>query len=107
MGFRLAKLANRSTARVFGEAVTYTPAGGSPVPLRAIVDQEPVREAVGQGDAWESSEQVTATIVLADWPQVPAPDDELATADAAYVVRDVRADGQGGVVLVLSRQFED
>lgn len=108
MGFRLAGLANRAIERVFGETVTFTPQTGAPETIRAVVDREPLRDRVGQSEAWQSADQWTVHVRLDQLTVTPAQDDSITVVatGAVYLIRDVQHDGQGGATLYLVEQEE-
>jgi hypothetical protein len=86
--------------QTFGEEITYTPDGGSPVTIRAIVDMEfeQVDPATG---AIVSSNQPMIGIKDSDLAATPAPGDTCIVRGTEYKVIERREDGQSGTRLML------
>jgi len=87
----------------FAEPITYTPAGGAPFAIQAIVDAPFVEIADLAGPA-VATQRPFVTLRLADFPLgvSPQPNDQLIARDVTYAVREVRPDGQGLVRLPLN-----
>lgn len=95
-------LVNAPLAELFGRGVTYTPSGGDPVEVTGIF-QAQHQTVETEGELTFSSTAPVLWIRLADWPQAPARFDGVIVDAAAYIIEDVRPDGQGGVKLILKR----
>lgn len=85
-----------------GETVTYKPGTGDPVPVTGIFDEAYV--LVDTSDARVSSSGPAVFFRLADLPSDPGQDTgpvEVTVREKTYRPREVRPDGQGGVLLLL------
>ena len=85
--------------RAFGEAVTWTPSGGSAATKRGIFDERHLDVPQDDGTVI-SSLFSTLAVIASDWPGVAKGDAVIARL-TAYVVVDVRTDGQDMKLLVL------
>lgn len=95
-----AALVLAAALREFGQAVTYTPAGGSPLAIAAIFDAAYQLVALG-GDVEIDAVGPVLGVRLADFAAPPAQGDAATVGSASYVVRSVHPDGQGGAKLLL------
>jgi len=98
----IADAALTATRDVFGEAVTYTPSGGSGESITAIFE-EAYEEVVLQGDVAVSATGPMCSVRIADLSQSPVAGDTITRSSVVYTVEDVRVDGGGGADLALSR----
>lgn len=86
--------------REFGQAVTYTPRGGSPVEVTGIFDAAHQLVTLA-GDVEIDTVGPVLGVRLADFAAPPTQGDQVTVAGTAYAVRSVQPDGQGGASLVL------
>jgi hypothetical protein len=82
---------------VFGDSVTYTPSGGSPVSIKGVFD-----------NAWVEIENVQSLkpilrIKLSDLSSSPAKGDQVTIDLIDYYVMESRVDGHGGSTLILQK----
>jgi hypothetical protein len=89
-----------SCKQAFGEEITYTPNGGSPVTLQAIVDME-FEQVDPQTGAIVSSNQPMIGVKDSDLEDTPAPGDTCTVRGQNYKVIERREDGQAGSRLIL------
>lgn len=85
-----------------GETVTYKPGAGAPVPVTGIFDEAYV--LADASDARVSSSGPAVFLRLADLPSDPEADTgvvEVTVGAKTYRRREVKKDGQGGVLLLL------
>jgi hypothetical protein len=85
-----------------GETVTYTPGSGPAVPVTGIFDEAYV--LADASDARVSSSGPAIFFRLADLPSDPETDAgvvEVTVGAKTYRRREVKKDGQGGVLLLL------
>ncbi len=92
-------------AGVFGEPVTYTPVGGQPLQVRGVftrayVDVDPVSEA-GR-PAGIASTRPMLDVQLSQFPQPPAPGDQVVVRGVTYRVGVPEVDGEGAALLPLN-----
>jgi hypothetical protein len=99
----LLEMADRAALSILGGAVQYRPTVGEPVDVAGIFDAAYVRAEVG--DAGVSSSQPAVFLRESDLPFNPDEDTDptILVAGEAYVVREVKRDGMGGVVLLMHR----
>ena len=90
---------NASTVKAFGEVVTWTPSGGSAMAKRGIFDERHLDVQQDDGSVI-SSLFSTLAVIASDWPGV-AKGDAVIARSTAYVMVDVRTDGQDMKLLVL------
>lgn len=95
-----AALVLAAALREFGQAITYTPEGGSPATLTAIFDSDYQLVSLG-GDVEIDAVGPVLGVRLADFASPPAQGDAATVGSASYVVRSVHPDGQGGAKLLL------
>ena len=93
-------------AGVFGEPVTYTPAGGQPfqavgIFTRAYVDVDAQSE-LGRPPGVASTRPVL-DVQLAQFAQPPAPGDTVVVRGVSYRVAVPEVDGEGAALLPLHR----
>ena len=84
---------------VFGLPVVYTPTGGSPVDIQAIVDVTPEISSISAAGIPISTTMTTLSIRSADLPQIPQQGDLVTIAGDGYQVVDYQPDGIGGAKL--------
>ncbi len=93
------------TIKVFGEPVTYFPVGGGEVPITGVFD-EAYREIISlDSEMIESNTTRPALGVRSiQFSVSPAKGDQLVIVrlKERYVVRDVRPDGHGHLLLMLN-----
>ncbi len=90
----------RAGLREFGQAVTYTPKGGSPVEITAVFDAAYQLVTLGFDVEIDAVGPVLG-VRLGEFEAPPAQGDQVTVAGTAYAVRSVQPDGQGGASLVL------
>lgn len=100
---RLLEAADRAAMEhLGGETVTYKPGTGAPVPVIGIFDEAYV--LADASDARVSSSGPAVFFRLADLPSDPDTDTgvvEVTVGGKTYRRREVKKDGQGGVLLLL------
>jgi hypothetical protein len=103
MGFTdLLASADRAALQHLGSTVRYAPKVGDPVEVRGIYDAAYLKATVGQ--AGVSGSVPAVFLMLSDLPEDPSSGNATITVDgASFKVREVQKDGQGGVVLQLTR----
>lgn len=101
MGWRdLTEQVMESCEATFGEEITYTPNGGAPLTIRAIVDME-FEQVDPQTGAIVSSNQPMIGVKDSDLDFVPTPGDTCVVRDKNYRVIERQQDGQSGTRLIL------
>ncbi len=85
---------------VFGEAVTFTPAGESPETVTGIFDAEHVYQEL-LGDTMIETTKPTMVVRNAALSQTPVRGDAITVRSVAYVVIEIHPDGQGDLALIL------
>lgn len=92
---------NRSVRLTFGEAVTYTPGGGSPVALRAPLDEAYAVVELQAGVPVTSLRPVL-DVRLADLAALPLQGDQFTRAKTGHVyeVAEVQIEGNGTAKLI-------
>ena len=83
-----------------GEAVTYTPSGGSPASMRGVFSAAGVRIDFDSGVAVESRSPMVS-MHLADFGTPPARGDEVTVRSIDYTVLFIQPDGEGDADLFL------
>lgn len=93
--------ADRVVQDRLGDAVRYAPRVGEPVDVQGVFDDVDVNAAVMGAAVMSSGPQVF--LMLADLPTDPEGEDDptITVKGTDYKVRDVKKDGQGGVLLLL------
>lgn len=94
------RLVTSAGVQVFGEAVVYTPAGGSPVSIRGVFSQE-AETIDSQTQAPVIVRVPNVALRLADLSQMPEQGDGLTVAGTDYTVTEVMQDSIGGCLLYL------
>lgn len=89
-----------SCTAAFGEEISYTPVGGSPVTIRAIVDME-FQQVDPNTGAIVSSNQPMIGVRDSDLAAVPALGDICTVRGVNYRVIERQQDGQAGTRLIL------
>ena len=87
-----------------GEAVIYTPSGGSPVTIQGIFDAK--YQALvpdGSGGTVVTSTRPAVGIKLSDLAAPPGPLDRVRIRGVDYGIEPPQEDGQGGALLFLKR----
>lgn len=98
----MAAFTQKATRTVLGESLTYTPDGGSGETLTAIF-VEAHEELSLVGDVAVSTTNPFVSIRIADASQTPAPGDTVTRSGVVWTIEDVREDGEGAVLCMLSR----
>ncbi len=89
---------------VFGERVTYRPAGGDTAPRIIVGVLDEPHQSVEPGTrAPVSTTAPTLTVRIADLPQPPVAGDALTADGRDWLVNDVQPDGGGNAKLKLHR----
>ena len=88
----------------FGEAVSYAFAGGVPVPITGVYDEQYTAVDVVDGQGVTSSMPVLG-VQLSQLSSMPQQGDELVIVRTTqrFVVREVRPDGHGWAKLLLNQ----
>lgn len=97
----LADRALRTAIATFGQTVVYHGDGANPVTLTGIFDAAHESVELDVAGVPVSTRQPELGLRLADLPVAPQQGDHLEIDGTAYVVVDVRPDGQGGARLAL------
>jgi hypothetical protein len=86
---------------VLGEDVVYTPGVGAPVTVRGIFDA--AYQDVPVGDPGVASSGPAVFLRLSDLPSDPRSDTgaKITRSAVVYLAHTVRADGLGGVIMLL------
>lgn len=91
---------------VFGEPVSYRPAAGGSLQITGVFDDAYLKEVMFE-DASSGVTTVSAVlgVQLSQFPSTPVQNDQLyvPSANATFLVREVRADSRGGAKLMLSK----
>lgn len=87
----------------FGEDVAYTPAGGAPITLRAVFDEDHVAVDPDTGAAVTTASP-TLGLRLADLAAVPARGDTVVVRSRTFKIVDWQPDSEGGGIAVLHEQ---
>jgi len=90
----------RAGIREFGQAVTYTPSGGSPASVSAVFDAAYQLVTLGLDVEVDAVGPVLG-VRLGDLASAPARGDGVTVGSTSYTVRSVHPDGQGGAQLIL------
>ena len=85
---------------VFGETVTFTPAGGSPEAVTGIFDADHVYQEL-LGDTMIETTRPVMVVRDAALSQTPVRGDAISVRSVSYVVTEIQPDGQGDQVLIL------
>lgn len=96
---RFADPINSACVSAFAESVTWTPAGGSAASASGIFDERHIEVEQPDGSTI-SSLFSTLAVIASDWSGV-AKGDAVIARSTAYLVVDVRSDGQDMALLVL------
>lgn len=103
MGIDWDRMVLGPTVKVFGETVTFTPAGGQPIDLQLVYDEGNRDVSLAGGSALNSSNPIVSGQVSV-FPVEPEQGDRvliLRTGDL-FVVGDINEDGKGSVTLSLN-----
>src|SRR5689334_7498274 len=89
---------------VFGEAVTYRPAGGSPFAMHGVFDEAYHSVSLTENGQSITTEMPVLGVRLADFAghNPPKQGDKLSVRGGVYVVKDVHLDGHGHAKLMLN-----
>lgn len=93
----------RPTVRVFADDVLYTPAGGVSFPISLVYDEANKDLDLAGGTGVNTSNPL-ASGSLSDFPTPPLQGDmlKIVRTGESFKVKDVEADGHGGVKLMLN-----
>lgn len=94
----------QTTIGAFGQPVTYTPSGGSPITINGVFDAAHSEVGMGSHVPGVSSVSPRLGIRLADLPAKPKKGDLVAIGATTYRVIDSEEDGDGGSTLRLQKQ---
>lgn len=89
----------RAATQVFGETVTYTPSGGSPVSKQGIFRSQ--YETVDAEGFRILTEQPNLDIRNSDFSPLPAQNDIFTIREIDYQVQTVHNDGDAGSTILL------
>lgn len=90
--------------RVFGEDITHTPLGGSPLPRKGIFND--IFKGIDPQSGFQVvSQEPNLGIKLFDWTPPPAQGDAIQLRGINYKVDRVELDGEGGAVCYLLKNI--
>jgi hypothetical protein len=86
----------------FGEPITYTPAGGSPIAISGVFDPAYTHVTLNDSGIPFTSILPVLGIRMLVLPQAPEQDDLVTARGLNYIVRDALPDGRGHYKLLLN-----
>lgn len=97
-----ATMAQQAARTALGDSVTYTPDGGSGESITAPFFSA-FESVTLQGDVPVISEGPACAVYIADLTQTPVAGDTITANSVVYTIEEVRLDGEGAALLMLSR----
>lgn len=103
MSIRLASLAMRASRRAWGETATLVH-GGQTLTIKGEFDDACVREDIETGTLQDTGPRFALSSDVIDGLTIEENTDTLTVRGVTYIVREVRPDGLGGLLLILRVQ---
>ncbi|MBG95144.1 MAG: hypothetical protein CL793_07820 [Chloroflexi bacterium] len=98
----LAARVQTASQTVFGESVTFTPAGGSPATVTGVFEAEHAFQEV-MGDTTIETARPVVAFRIASLSQTPVRGDSITVRSTNYTAIEIQPDGHGDVVVVLEK----